>query len=281
MKRERIPEVHFYEWRVNAWVTSPTRTNLDAAGRGIYRDLLDLCYTQGSISTDHNTLARYCNATVEEFDRTWKLISRHFRAHKKNAGLMVNKQAELYRNEYFKYIDKQRNSGGSGGRKKRGRVTQDESTTYEPSASKARKHPLEKAEANTIQDYGNTTAIQDDGEKKTPPPPTPTAICDESVRALEYRIDSIRQMLYDFRQKIPDDGMVLGVESALRGATLEELRDFLLDQDASRFQGKTWGYFKSVVESHFGSVGRKRVITSANEVTPGASEDHTPLQGVR
>lgn len=116
--KDRLAVVHHYEWSVTRWFTSPTREALDAAGRGIYRELLDVCYTQGSIPSNHAILARMCRASDEEFERAWKFIGGHFRKHPKDPSALINSHANVFRNDYFRYIREQRSRGASGGRPK-------------------------------------------------------------------------------------------------------------------------------------------------------------------
>lgn len=108
MKKDRIPELHFYEWSVPRWVLSSTRDALDATGRGIYRDLLDLCYTQGGFPLDVVLLCRKCACTKEQFDAAWPIIERHFPKDDHAPNMRVNRDATTYRRNYFNYIEEQR-----------------------------------------------------------------------------------------------------------------------------------------------------------------------------
>jgi len=59
--RTRVSEIHFYEWSISRWVTSTAHDELDALGRGVYREMIDACYAQGSVTADH------LQAYLEEF----------------------------------------------------------------------------------------------------------------------------------------------------------------------------------------------------------------------
>src|SRR5579885_3450223 len=115
-RKNRIPEIHFYEWSITRWFTSSTRQLLDATGRGIFRELLDLCYAQGGIPKDPRLQAAFCGCTVEDIERVWPVIKKHFRAHKNDENLLVNAYAELERRQYFAFVESQRSKGRSGGR---------------------------------------------------------------------------------------------------------------------------------------------------------------------
>ncbi len=107
MKRDRVAEVHYYEWRMSAWATSETRDRLDATGRGIYRELLDHCYGQGKIPDDPEWICRRCACTFDEYEKTWKVIGRHFPKISRTA-YRYNVHADIFRREYFAYVEKQR-----------------------------------------------------------------------------------------------------------------------------------------------------------------------------
>ncbi len=109
MKRNRIAEIHFYEWRVGAWVTSETRDRLDATGRGIYRELLDHCYTQGKIPDDPEWMCRRCACSQEQLDKAWKVLVRHF-PQISGTEYRSNVMADIFRSEYFSYVDQQKNN---------------------------------------------------------------------------------------------------------------------------------------------------------------------------
>ncbi len=116
--KERASEVVFYEWGITRWLTSRTRMELDCAGRSIYRELIDLCYAQGSIPSDPKMLMRHCGATQAEWDRTWPMIARHFHKAKHDSEALCNDQADVFRQNYFKYCAEQREKGKKGGRPK-------------------------------------------------------------------------------------------------------------------------------------------------------------------
>jgi len=113
--KDRMAEVIFYEWGIARWLSSRTRMALDSSGRNIYRELLDLCYAQGSIPRDPSVLIRHCAATQEEWDRSWPVISRHFHVDKHDSESLVNDTANVFRRNYFKYREQQRKNVKSKG----------------------------------------------------------------------------------------------------------------------------------------------------------------------
>lgn len=107
--------MRLYEWDITRWVTSRTRAELDPVGRYIYRELLDLCYAQGKMPKDHETLARYCGVAAKEFDRHWPKFARHFHTDKHDQNSLLNDFATVARKSYFRYCAKQKKN-----REKRG-----------------------------------------------------------------------------------------------------------------------------------------------------------------
>ena len=105
MKKNRTDEIHYYEWRLTPWFSSETRCALDAAGRGIYRELLDACYAQGSFPDDPSWICRQCACTRAEFDQAWPLIVRHFPKARQRRHSII---ADLYRKRYRDFIEQQK-----------------------------------------------------------------------------------------------------------------------------------------------------------------------------
>lgn len=106
--KKRTPDVHFYEWSVFRWVTSRAHDELDATGRGIYREMLDTCYAQGSVSSDPEILCRKCVCGREELEVRWAKIRCHFYQDKHDSSRLKNKLADAYRKNYFVFLQKQR-----------------------------------------------------------------------------------------------------------------------------------------------------------------------------
>jgi hypothetical protein len=107
MKKDRIAELHYFEWRLTAWALSETRDRLNAAGRGIYRELLDQCYGQGRFPDDPEWICRRCACSLEEYQTAWNFIKKHFPV-SKTAGYRHHIPADIVRREYFSYVMGQR-----------------------------------------------------------------------------------------------------------------------------------------------------------------------------
>ncbi len=110
----RDQEVSYYPWSLTSWLTSRTRAELDMAGRGIYRELIDHCYAQGSIPSDPATICRLVGCTGEELARTWPKIKRHFTRVRRDSDALEHAPATLFRRNFF--AQGKRNSANASAR---------------------------------------------------------------------------------------------------------------------------------------------------------------------
>ena len=68
-----------YPWYISDWRDSETRLAMSAAARGIYRELLDYCWLEGSLPTDSDTLVKLSAVTKREFTVHWPRIKQCFK----------------------------------------------------------------------------------------------------------------------------------------------------------------------------------------------------------
>lgn len=177
MKKDRTPEVHFYEWSVPRWVLSSTHDKLDASGRGIYRELLDLCYTQGGFPFDIPLICRKCACTAEQFEAAWIEIERHFPKDSHRPSMRINRDANTYRKNYFGYVAKQRkNRKGThpeGGTRKPVESTDNAVVVGENLTTVEKSSDGGFTQHNTtLHDVTQHDTTRDEGNVSTPPPPT-------------------------------------------------------------------------------------------------------------
>lgn len=71
-------KLFWIKWYLAAWLSSETRLSSDASTRGVYRDLIDLCYLNDGIPSDRESMIRIACVTAEEFDRAWPKIAHKF-----------------------------------------------------------------------------------------------------------------------------------------------------------------------------------------------------------
>ena len=242
--------VHHYEWSVTRWFTSPTREALDAAGRGIYRELLDVCYTQGAIPSDHAILARMCRASDEEFAQAWGVIGSHFRRHPKDASALINSHANVFRNDYFRYIREQKSRAAAGGtvtgKRKRNKINDKESAGCSNGLATAENicSQHDTTRHDTIEHDTRPAALPNSSVISgivNEPPPTAA-----DKDALEW----IRKSLENYPNAPPgkpDAQICQRALEATRGASLERIGDVLLRLHRRGARPESWGFFPEVL----------------------------------
>lgn len=71
--------LHSYPWYTADWRDpGETRLTMTLAERGLYRELLDSCYQDGSLPPDERTLMLMAACTPAEWRRCWPRVSREF-----------------------------------------------------------------------------------------------------------------------------------------------------------------------------------------------------------
>lgn len=79
-ENERIPQgvgmIHSYPWYFDDWLLSQTRMSMNSAERGLYRDVLDICYRDGKVPDDTNLLIRMLAVSAKEFKSAWPTVRR-------------------------------------------------------------------------------------------------------------------------------------------------------------------------------------------------------------
>jgi hypothetical protein len=115
VKKDRRAEMRIYEWDMTRWLTSRARLEMPPLGRYIYRELLDLAYAQGKVPRNHESMARYCDVSLEDFELHWPKMERYFHVDKHDPDSLVNDFATVCRTNYFRFCKRQ-----SENRKKHG-----------------------------------------------------------------------------------------------------------------------------------------------------------------
>jgi hypothetical protein len=81
----------WYPWFLGDWLASPTREDMSAEERGIYRDTLDLLVQfGGSLEINRTKLERRLLVTPEEFERSFPATARQMRPDYEQTGFFVN-----------------------------------------------------------------------------------------------------------------------------------------------------------------------------------------------
>ena len=118
MRKQRVTEIHFYEWSVSRWRASEARASLSLAAREIYRECLDLCYTTGSFPRDPVILAGLCACSPSEIEEAMPQIERYFYPLRTDKNRLANTFADLFRRSFYRFKKDQKAKGKLGGRPK-------------------------------------------------------------------------------------------------------------------------------------------------------------------
>ena len=97
-----------YPWYINDWLGSSTRAVMSAEERGIYRDLLDACWRDGSLPAHEDTLQRIACVTDIEWRRSWPAVRDKFEA---RDGRLWNSKVDSKRPEIVKAKEDRRAGG--------------------------------------------------------------------------------------------------------------------------------------------------------------------------
>jgi hypothetical protein len=83
----------------------------------VFRDLLDQCYVSKDFEFDQEFICGLCRCTPQQLDEVWPKIRSKF-PQRKN-GRHFSQDADRFRNEYEKYLEKQRRHGSAAHAKRR------------------------------------------------------------------------------------------------------------------------------------------------------------------
>lgn len=86
----------YYKWFWQDFRASRTVQRMTYTQRGLYRDLLDECWAEGSIPCDVESMAEICGCPVEVMADAWQVLSRCFT---KKGGSLVNIRLDSERTE--------------------------------------------------------------------------------------------------------------------------------------------------------------------------------------
>ncbi len=104
--------VHAYQWFISDWMQSEKVASMSLQERGLYRELLDLCYAQGSLSADESTLIKLTRSERGEFRRAWPKVKQCF--YLDNSGRYRNQRVERELVEIREHRDRKSKAGTKG-----------------------------------------------------------------------------------------------------------------------------------------------------------------------
>lgn len=149
---ERCPEciramLNSYPWYVDDWLYSETRRSLNYAERGIYRDLLDHCFLEGSLPGDRELIWRCLEGDRRGFgahlDHVLKLFTRN-----PEDGRYYHPKVTEIRAKLLCYHESRKHGGFASGRSRRSRKTEhvlDSVQAYPPPAPAPSSSPTPSA----------------------------------------------------------------------------------------------------------------------------------------
>jgi len=104
--------LHSYPWYIKDWLLSEARLTMTLSQRGLYRDLLDHFFEQGSLPTNEAALFRMAACDQREFKAAWPVVRQKF---EERDGRLYNRKAEEVLASKIARQVKNAMSGSSGG----------------------------------------------------------------------------------------------------------------------------------------------------------------------
>ncbi len=104
--------IHSYPWYFADWLQSEARFDLSLSERGLYRDLLDLCYQDGSIPSDERRLRLMAACGDDEFTSAWEKVKNLF---EERDGRLYNEKVSGVRGRIEQWHEGKRQAGRKGG----------------------------------------------------------------------------------------------------------------------------------------------------------------------
>lgn len=118
--------LHSYPWYLANWRGSETRIELNLEERGLYRELLDFHYSQGSLPDDDRKLLAIVGCTEKEFNRAWPAVRPHFVA---RDGRLEHPKVLQVLETLEGYREQRRQAGKLSGERRRERSFNERSTS--------------------------------------------------------------------------------------------------------------------------------------------------------
>lgn len=102
--------IHSYPWYITDWRESEAVATMTYEQRGLYRELLDLCWREGSLPNDEAILRRLTFGDSDEFQRCWPAVRRQF---EERDGRLWNRKVDEKRPEVLDAKERFSNAGKS------------------------------------------------------------------------------------------------------------------------------------------------------------------------
>lgn len=104
--------LHSYPWYIKDWLLSEARLTMTLSQRGLYRDLLDHFFEQGSLPANEAALFRMAACDLREFRSAWPVVRTKFE--ERDGRLYNGKAEEVLASKVARQV-KNAMAGSSGG----------------------------------------------------------------------------------------------------------------------------------------------------------------------
>lgn len=102
----------YYKWYWQDWRANRKVQRMSFIERGLYRELLDECWIEGSIPNDIDELADICGCPTQTMADAWQVLSKCFDI---DGGRCTNEKLESMRTDMDKLRIKKSEAGRTGG----------------------------------------------------------------------------------------------------------------------------------------------------------------------
>lgn len=133
----------YYKWLWRDWRANRRVQRMHFVARGLYRELLDEQWSEGSIPNELSELADICGCPIEVMEEHWEEIRTYF--HERPDGRLVNGKMETQRTDQDSSRIKQADSGRRGAFAKLNKINEGLASA-EGSLASAEQPPYSRAE---------------------------------------------------------------------------------------------------------------------------------------
>lgn len=167
MPRNSLPWCKRY---FREWLSSERRACMNLAERGLYTELVDRLYVEGSIPDDEATLARLVGVPLAEFSQAWEVVRQEFELDPNQPGRLIQAEVLVALDSMDDYVGQQAEKGRKSGRSRKAAAKQQLN-----SGSTTVQRAVEPRFAERLNQATNHKRREDKSrqEKKDQPPPSP------------------------------------------------------------------------------------------------------------
>jgi len=109
---EKLPPLSYYKWHWQSWRANRKVQRMTYIERGLYRELLDECWSEGFIPNNIESMAEICGCPVDVMESAWQVLSTCFVL---LDGVFVNERMDRERTEKDFERAKRARAGKVGG----------------------------------------------------------------------------------------------------------------------------------------------------------------------